>query len=127
MLASLLVLRRRTFVVQGTKEEQGPRERKEDVTHVTRSTTMLENALIEGFLPGMMMITTRGMEIKEKLIIRDSIHKSLVAYISELRTSKEMYDKLVNMFKANNANQALLFKNQLKNLKKGRDESVQSY
>ena len=31
------------------------------------------------------------------------------------------------MFKANNANQVLLLKNQLNNLKKGRDESVQSY
>ena len=66
-------------------------------------------------------------EIKAKLMIRDSIHKSLVAHISELGTSKEMYHKLVNMFKANNANQVLFFKNQLKNLKKGRDESVQSY
>ena len=34
-------------------------------------------------------------EIKAKLMIRESIHKSLVAYISELGTSKEMYDKLV--------------------------------
>ena len=66
-------------------------------------------------------------EIKAKLIFRDFFHKSLVAYIFELRTSKEMYDKLVNMFKANNTNQVLFFKNQLKNLKKGRDESVQSY
>ena len=66
-------------------------------------------------------------EIKEKLMIQDSIHRSLVTCISKLHTSKEMYDKLVNMFKANNANQVLFFKNQLKNLKKGRDESVQSY
>jgi len=66
-------------------------------------------------------------EIKAKLMIRESIHKSLVAYISELGTSKEMYDKLIQMFKVNNANQVLFFKNQLKNLKKGRDESVQTY
>ena len=66
-------------------------------------------------------------EIKAKLMIRDTIHNSLVAYISELGTSKEMYDKLVNMFKANNENQVFFFKNQLKNLKKGRDESVQYY
>ena len=39
-------------------------------------------------------------EIKAKLMIMDSIHKSLVAHISKLGTSKEMYDKLVNMFKA---------------------------
>ena len=65
-------------------------------------------------------------EIKSKLMIRDSIHKSLVAYFSKLGTSK-MYDKLVHMFEANNANQVLFFKNQLKNLKEGNDESVQSY
>jgi len=44
-------------------------------------------------------------EIKAKLMIRESIHKSLVAYISELGTSKEMYDKLILMFKVNNVNQ----------------------
>ena len=66
-------------------------------------------------------------EIKAKLMIRESIHKSLVAYISELGTSKEMYDKLIQMFKVNNANQVLFFKNQLKNIKKGKDESIQSY
>ena len=69
----------------------------------------------------------RKGETKAKMIIRDSIHKHLVAYISELKTSKEMYDKLLNMFRASNANQILLFKNQLKNIKKGKDESIQSY
>ena len=64
---------------------------------------------------------------QRKLMIKDAIHKSLVAYIFELGTSKEMYDKLVNMFKANNVNQVLFFKNQLNNLKKGKDESIQSY
>ena len=64
MMPSPLVLRRRTMVVRGTMEEQGPKERKEDVTHVTRLATMLENALIEGILTGMMTTTTRGMEIK---------------------------------------------------------------
>ena len=47
-------------------EAQGLKERKEDVTHVKRLATMLENALIEGILPGMMMTTTTtgGMAIK---------------------------------------------------------------
>ena len=57
------------------------------------------------------------------MIILDSIHKIMAAYISESGTSKEMYDKLINMFRANNETQVLFFKNQLKNLKKGRDES----
>ena len=69
----------------------------------------------------------RKGEIKAKMIIQDSIHKHLVAYISELSTCKEMYDKLVSMFRASNANQVLFFKNQLKNIKKGKDESIQSY
>ena len=69
----------------------------------------------------------RKGEIKSKMIIRNSNHKHLVAYISELSTSKEMYDNLVSMFRASNANQVLFFKNQLKNIKKGKDESIQSY
>ena len=36
-------------------------------------------------------------EIRAKLLIRESINKSLVAYISELGTSKEMYDKLLSL------------------------------
>ena len=43
-------------------------------------------------------------EVKAKKIIVDSIHKPLVAYISNLETSKEMYERLIGMFKVNNAN-----------------------
>ena len=49
-------------------------------------------------------------KMKAKLMISDSIHKSLVAYISVLGTSKDMYDKLVHMFRANSSNHVLLFK-----------------
>jgi len=66
-------------------------------------------------------------EVKAKKIIRDSIHKHLVAYISDLGTSKEMYDKLVSMFKASNANQVLFLKIKLKDIKKGRGQDIQSY
>ena len=38
-------------------------------------------------------------EVQTKKIIRDSIDKHLVAYISNLNTSKEMYDRLVSLFK----------------------------
>ena len=65
MLPSILVLRKRTMVVRGTKEEQGPRERKANVTHVTRPATMLENALSRRILLMMMITTTTGgIEIK---------------------------------------------------------------
>ena len=62
-------------------------------------------------------------EFKAKKIIRYSIHKHLVAYIFELGTSKEMYDKLVSMFKASNANQILFLKNKLKDIKMDKGES----
>ena len=37
-------------------------------------------------------------KVKVKKIIRDSIDRRLVAYISDLNTSKEIYDRLVSMF-----------------------------
>ena len=66
-------------------------------------------------------------EVKAKKIIRDSIHNHLVAYISDLNTSKEIYDKLVGMFKYSNANQISFLKDKLKDIKKGRNEDIQSY
>ena len=62
-------------------------------------------------------------EKKAKKITRDSIHKHSIAYIFELGTSKEMYDKLVGMFRASNANQILF----LKNIEMDKGESIQSY
>ena len=66
-------------------------------------------------------------EVKAKKIIVDSIHKPLVAYNSDLETSKEMYDTLVGMFKVNNANQVLFLKRKLKDIKMDRGKSIQSY
>ena len=62
-------------------------------------------------------------EVKAKKIIMDSIHKHLVVYVSDLNTSKEIYGRLVGMFKASNANQVLFLKNKLKDIKKGRGEA----
>lgn len=69
---------------------------------------------------------TRG-EVKAKKIIRVSIDKRLVAYISDLNTSKEIYDILVSIFMVSDANQVLFLKNKLKNIKKGKDKDIQSY
>ena len=51
----------------------------------------------------------------------------MVAYISDLGTSKEMYDQLIGMFKVNNANQFLFLKNKLKDINMDKGESIQSY
>ena len=50
-----------------------------------------------------------------------------MAYVSELNTSKEIYDRLVSLFKVSNANQVLLLTNKLMEIKKGKDEYMQSY
>eukprot|EP00253_Pinus_taeda_P030399 PITA_30399 len=66
-------------------------------------------------------------EVKAKKIIWDSIDKCVVAYISDLNTSKEIYNRLVSLFKVNDANQVLFLRNKLKEIKKGKDESMQAY
>ena len=68
----------------------------------------------------------KNREIKEKKIIRDCIDKRLVTYISQLDTSKEIYDRLVSLFKVNDANQVLFLRNKLKEINKGKDESMQA-
>eukprot|EP00253_Pinus_taeda_P027737 PITA_27737 len=69
---------------------------------------------------------TKG-EVKAKKIIRDSIDKHLVAYVSKLNTSKEIYNRLVSLFKVSDANQVLFLKNKIKEIEKGKDENMQSY
>ena len=66
-------------------------------------------------------------EVKARKIIQDSIDKRLVAYVFELTTSKEIYDRLVSLFKVNDANQVLFLRNKLKEIKKGKDKSMQTY
>jgi len=66
-------------------------------------------------------------EFKTRKIIPDSIDKRLVAYISDLNTSKEIYDRPVSLFKVNDANQVLFLRNKLKEIKKGKDENMQAY
>ena len=51
----------------------------------------------------------------------------MVAYVFDLGTSKEMYDKLIGMFKVNNENQILFLKNKLKDIKMDKGEFIQSY
>eukprot|EP00253_Pinus_taeda_P024459 PITA_24459 len=55
-------------------------------------------------------------EVKAKKIIRYSIDKHLVAYISNVNTSKKIYDRLVSMLKT-----------KLKDIRKGKDEDIQYY
>lgn len=55
-------------------------------------------------------------EVKSKRIIINSSQNNLVACISDLKTSKEMYGKIIGIFKVNNVNQILFLKNKLKDI-----------
>eukprot|EP00253_Pinus_taeda_P001433 PITA_01433 len=62
-------------------------------------------------------------KVKTKKIIRYSINKCLVAYIFNLNTSKEIYDRMVSLFRFYDANEVLFLRNKLKEIKKGKYES----
>lgn len=69
----------------------------------------------------------RKGDIKAKKMLIDSIQKHSVAYISNLGTSKEMYDKLIGIFKVNKVNQILFLKNKLRDIKMDNGEYRQAY
>jgi len=56
-------------------------------------------------------------ELKAKQIIADGLQDNLLAYVGNLRRSKDMYDKVVSMYKVNNLNEIISLKDQLKNTK----------
>lgn len=66
-------------------------------------------------------------EIKAKKIIIDSLRDHLIVYISKLKKSKEMYDKLVGIYEVNSLSHILSLKNQLKEIKINKGETIQSY
>ena len=65
-------------------------------------------------------------ELKAKKIILDGLQDHLLAYVGNLKKSKEMYNKLVGMYEVNNQNEIISLKNQLKDMEMNKGESVQS-
>lgn len=66
-------------------------------------------------------------KVKAKKIILDSLGDHLITYVSNLKKDKEMYDKLIGMYQVNNLSQILALKNQLKDVKINKGESIQAY
>ena len=64
-------------------------------------------------------------EIKANKFTIDSLRDHLITYVSNLKKSKEMYDKLVGMYEVNNLNHILSLKNQLKDIKMKKGETIQ--
>jgi len=66
-------------------------------------------------------------ELKAKKIIADRLQDNLLAYVANLRKSKDMYDKIVGMYEINNLNEIISLKDKIKDMNMNKRESVQSY
>ena len=71
------------------------------------------------------LINKKG-ESKAKKIIVDSLQDHLLAYVGNLRKSKEMYDNIVGMYEVKNLSHIMDLKNQLKESKMHKGETIQS-
>jgi len=63
-------------------------------------------------------------ELKAKKIIVDGLQDNLLAYVGNLRKSKDMYDKIVGMYEVNNLIEIISLKDQLKDMKMNKGESM---
>lgn len=60
-------------------------------------------------------------ELKAKQIIVDGLQDNLLAYVGNLRKSKDMYYKIVGMYEVNNLNEIISLKDQLKDTKMNKE------
>jgi hypothetical protein len=66
-------------------------------------------------------------DINAMSIIVDSVKDHLIPYISNLDSSKKMYDALTNLFAVKNIGQVMSLKNELRDTKMTKDDTVASY
>jgi hypothetical protein len=66
-------------------------------------------------------------DINAMSIIVDSVKDHLIPYISNLDSSKKMYDALTNLFAVRNIGQVMSLKNELRDTKMTKDDTVASY
>jgi hypothetical protein len=60
-------------------------------------------------------------------IIVDSVKDHLIPYISHLDSSKNMYNALTNLFSVRNIGQVMSLKNELRDTKMTKDDTIASY
>jgi hypothetical protein len=66
-------------------------------------------------------------DINAMSIIVDSFKDHLIPYISNLDSSKKMYDSLTNIFAVKNIGKVMSLKNELRDIKMTKDETIASY
>ena len=65
--------------------------------------------------------------VKAKRIIEDSIKDHLIPHVSSLKTPKQMFDALSQLYEGKNINRKMTLRTRLKNVKLQDSESIQSY
>ena len=65
--------------------------------------------------------------VKAKRIIADSMKDHLIPHVSSLKTPKQMFDALSQLYEGENINRKMTLRTQLKNMKMQDLESIQSY
>ena len=63
-------------------------------------------------------------EGKAKRILIDSVKDHLIPHISELDTTKKMFDALVGLFEGNNTSRKLALRHQLQSIMMNRSDTV---
>ena len=66
-------------------------------------------------------------DITTMSLIVDSIRDHLIPYISNLDTSKKMYDAITNLFTVKNVGQVMILKNELCDVKMKKYDTLKSY
>jgi hypothetical protein len=66
----------------------------------------------------------RKNEVKAKRILTDSIKDHLIPNISELKTTKEMFDALIRLYESKNTSRKLTLRHQLRNVTMNKSETI---
>ena len=66
-------------------------------------------------------------EVKAKRILTNSIKDHLIPNVSELKTSKEMFDALTKLYESKYTSQKLTLRHQLRNVTMNKSETVSNY
>ena len=66
-------------------------------------------------------------EVRARSILIESIKDPLIPYVSKLETSKEIYDKLVELFSVSTAGEVISLRQKIYKMKISKEEGITSY
>jgi hypothetical protein len=66
-------------------------------------------------------------EVKAKRILTDSIKDHLIPDVSEIKTTKDMFDSLTRLYEIKNTGQKITLRHQLKNVTMNKSEMIANF